>query len=121
MVDPLDSRTYVSSVFRLWVLFSLRDFREATLGKMIVDKGWKVKKGHFIQKFIRMDELPNACIMPNQHYLVYASLSPVVHIVMGAESDVNTVCFADETGHLLYSGSDDNLCKVKAIHLTLKI
>lgn len=28
------------------------------------------------------------------------------------QSDVNTVCFADETGHLLYSGSDDNLCKV---------
>lgn len=26
--------------------------------------------------------------------------------------DVNTVCFADETGHLIYSGSDDNLCKV---------
>ncbi|KAI5654064.1 hypothetical protein M9H77_31251 [Catharanthus roseus] len=28
------------------------------------------------------------------------------------ESDVNAVCFADETGHLIYSGSDDNLCKV---------
>ncbi|XP_070666456.1 LEC14B homolog isoform X5 [Malus domestica] len=28
------------------------------------------------------------------------------------QSDVNTVCFADETGHLIYSGSDDNLCKV---------
>lgn len=27
-------------------------------------------------------------------------------------SDVNTVSFADETGHLIYSGSDDNLCKV---------
>ncbi|XP_004296776.1 PREDICTED: LEC14B homolog [Fragaria vesca subsp. vesca] len=27
-------------------------------------------------------------------------------------SDVNTVCFADETGHLIFSGSDDNLCKV---------
>ncbi|KAJ7980186.1 LEC14B-like [Quillaja saponaria] len=27
-------------------------------------------------------------------------------------SDVNTVCFADETGHLIYSGSDDRLCKV---------
>ncbi|GJN14230.1 hypothetical protein PR202_gb01025 [Eleusine coracana subsp. coracana] len=27
-------------------------------------------------------------------------------------SDVNTVAFADETGHLIYSGSDDNLCKV---------
>ncbi|KAM1083516.1 hypothetical protein ACFX19_022309 [Malus domestica] len=28
------------------------------------------------------------------------------------QSDVNTVCFADESGHLIYSGSDDNLCKV---------
>ncbi|XP_035539676.1 LEC14B homolog [Juglans regia] len=27
-------------------------------------------------------------------------------------SDVNTVCFADESGLLIYSGSDDNLCKV---------
>ncbi|VAH14190.1 unnamed protein product [Triticum turgidum subsp. durum] len=27
-------------------------------------------------------------------------------------SDVNTVTFADESGNLLYSGSDDNLCKV---------
>ncbi|PKU80560.1 LEC14B [Dendrobium catenatum] len=27
-------------------------------------------------------------------------------------SDVNTVTFADETGNLVYSGSDDNLCKV---------
>lgn len=29
------------------------------------------------------------------------------------QSDVNSVCFADESGHLIYSGSDDNLCKVK--------
>ncbi|KAB1213004.1 Peptide chain release factor 2, partial [Morella rubra] len=29
-----------------------------------------------------------------------------------AESDVNTVCFADDTGHLRYSGSDDNFCKL---------
>ncbi|KAG9143014.1 hypothetical protein Leryth_006282 [Lithospermum erythrorhizon] len=27
-------------------------------------------------------------------------------------SDVNTVCFADESGHIIYSGSDDSLCKV---------
>nr|GMD17109.1 LEC14B protein [Ipomoea batatas] len=27
-------------------------------------------------------------------------------------SDVNTVCFADDSGNLIYSGSDDNLCKV---------
>lgn len=28
------------------------------------------------------------------------------------QSDVNTVCFADESGHLIYSGSDDTSCKV---------
>ncbi|XP_047317092.1 LEC14B homolog isoform X2 [Impatiens glandulifera] len=27
-------------------------------------------------------------------------------------SDVNAVCFADESGHLIYSGGDDNLCKI---------
>lgn len=30
------------------------------------------------------------------------------------QSDVNTVCFADESGHLIYSGSDDALCKVNS-------
>ncbi|XP_010522675.1 PREDICTED: LEC14B protein [Tarenaya hassleriana] len=35
------------------------------------------------------------------------SLRTVAHT-----SDVNTVCFADENGHLIFSGGDDNLCKV---------
>lgn len=35
------------------------------------------------------------------------------------QSDVNTVSFADETGHLIYSGSDDNLCKVNCLFLLL--
>ncbi|RWV99549.1 hypothetical protein BHE74_00012928 [Ensete ventricosum] len=71
---------------------------------------------------------------------VYASMTPIVHIVnmetAATEShanitvcfmihkclydffgstisfDVNTVAFADETGNVIYSGSDDNLCKV---------
>ncbi|KAK1551694.1 hypothetical protein Q3G72_002983 [Acer saccharum] len=32
--------------------------------------------------------------------------------VPARRSDVNTVCFADETGHLIFSGSDDKVCKV---------
>ncbi|CAH8306457.1 unnamed protein product [Eruca vesicaria subsp. sativa] len=35
------------------------------------------------------------------------SLRTVAHT-----SDVNTVCFADESGHLILAGGDDNLCKV---------
>jgi len=34
-------------------------------------------------------------------------------LLLGAQSDVNTVCFADESGHLVYSGSDDTFCKVQ--------
>jgi WD repeat-containing protein 23 len=32
--------------------------------------------------------------------------------IMAHKSDVNSVCFADESGHLIFSGSDDHLCKV---------
>lgn len=32
--------------------------------------------------------------------------------ILAHTADVNTVCFADETGHLIYSGSDDSFCKV---------
>ncbi|GJW36553.1 LEC14B protein [Tanacetum coccineum] len=31
---------------------------------------------------------------------------------MSQDKDVNNVFFADEASHLIYSGSDDNLCKV---------
>lgn len=32
--------------------------------------------------------------------------------ILAHEDDVNTVCFADESGNLIYSGSDDSFCKV---------
>lgn len=38
-----------------------------------------------------------------------------IDITVLLQSDVNAVCFADETGHLIYSGSDDNLCKVNSL------
>ncbi|GKF17653.1 LEC14B protein [Tanacetum coccineum] len=30
--------------------------------------------------------------------------------ILAHSADVNIVCFADEVGHILYSGSDDHLC-----------
>lgn len=44
--------------------------------------------------------------------LLLEALKSDLHFLL--QSDVNTVCFADESGHLIYSGSDDNLCKVNA-------
>ncbi|XP_047325037.1 LEC14B protein isoform X2 [Impatiens glandulifera] len=32
--------------------------------------------------------------------------------ILAHTCDVNTVCFADESGHIIFSGSDDSLCKV---------
>ncbi|KAL4555521.1 hypothetical protein LXL04_038143 [Taraxacum kok-saghyz] len=33
-------------------------------------------------------------------------------LIQAHTSDVNNVCFVDEASHLIYSGSDDNVCKV---------
>ncbi|KAI9390587.1 hypothetical protein POPTR_008G197200v4 [Populus trichocarpa] len=148
VLNQLDSRTYVSQFSDDGNLF-VAGCQGSHIRIYNVDKGWKVKKD-ILAKSLRWT-ITDACLSPNQHYLVYASLSPVVHIVniesaateslanvteihdglnfSGNDdddddfgifsvkfstdgSDVNTVCFADEAGHLLYSGSDDNLCKV---------
>jgi WD40 repeat protein len=37
----------------------------------------------------------------------------IVFQVEAHEDDVNAVAFADDTSHILYSGSDDGLCKVR--------
>ena len=48
-------------------------------------------------------------------YFIFLSVglqNDVVIHFSSFQSDVNTVAFADESGHLIYSGSDDTLCKV---------
>ncbi|KAL3033600.1 hypothetical protein AAZX31_02G144600 [Glycine max] len=126
-----------------------------------VDRGWKVQK-NILAKNLRWT-ITDTSLSPDQRYLVYASMSPIVHIVnagsaeteslanvtiwcmdffhfnygrelvagssgdsiyvydleanklslriLAHTSDVNTVRFADETSHLIYSGSDDSFCK----------
>ncbi|XP_011628001.1 LEC14B homolog isoform X2 [Amborella trichopoda] len=39
--------------------------------------------------------------------------------ILAHEDDVNTVSFADESGNLIYSGSDDSFCKVWDMRCTL--
>lgn len=55
--------------------------------------------------------LLKGCLLvnPKLHYPFFDNFFVV-------QSDVNTVCFADESGHLIISGSDDNLCKVNDVH-----
>ncbi|CAK9151000.1 unnamed protein product [Ilex paraguariensis] len=178
VVDKMGTRAYVSQFSTDGSLF-VTAFQGSHIKIFNVDRGWKVHK-NILAKSLRWT-VTDTSLSPNQQYLAYATMAPIVHIVNvgsaareslaniteihdgldfsshdnggysfgifsvkfstdGRElvagsnddsiyvydleanklslrisahmSDVNTVCFADESGHLIYSGSDDNLCKV---------
>ncbi|KAL4583318.1 hypothetical protein LXL04_007888 [Taraxacum kok-saghyz] len=157
MEDAEDGLSEMSSCSPLhlefgWVLI------DADIKVYNVDNDWKVTK-NIRARSLRWT-ITDTYLLPNQRFLVYSSISPIVHIVnIGStmtkfvanvterhegldfsghdgeeeddysfgifsvkfstellftlrQSNVNAVCFADEAGHVLYSGSDGHLCKV---------
>ncbi|XP_077240602.1 LEC14B homolog [Tasmannia lanceolata] len=176
-VDRMNSRAYVSQFSADGTLF-VAGFQASHIRIYNVDNGWKVQKDILARNLNWT--VTDTSLSPDQRYLAYASLTPMVHIVdvgtasveshanineihegldfspdgdedsfgifsvkfstdgrelvagtndhsiyvydlvankltlriSAHSSDVNTVSFADETGHLIYSGSDDNSCKV---------
>ncbi|KAG2619343.1 LEC14B protein-like isoform X1 [Panicum virgatum] len=177
-LDRMDSRAYVSQFSADGTLF-VAGFQGSHIRIYDVDRGWIVHKDIHARS-LRWT-ISDVSLSPDQRYLVYSSLAPIIHIVNvgnaaresyanvtdihdgldfsqhedvqyafgifsvkfssdGRElvagsndesiyvydlhankltlrlpahtSDVNTVAFADESGHLIYSGSDDTLCKV---------
>ncbi|KAJ4769019.1 Transducin family protein / WD-40 repeat family protein [Rhynchospora pubera] len=182
-LDCMDSEAYVSRFSDDGSLF-VAGFRGSHIRIYDVQKGWKVQKD-IIARSLRWT-ITDTSLSPDQHYLAYASLTPIVHVVNvqtgGTESyanvtdvhegldfshgfsdysddddyslgifsikfsmdgreivagtnndsiyvydllankvslrlvahtaDVNVVTFADETGNIIFSGSDDSLCKV---------
>ncbi|KAL6581841.1 L14B [Orobanche minor] len=180
MVDKIRSSAYVSQFSDDGSLF-VAGFQESRIRIYDVDMGWKIHKD-IHARGLRWT-ITDTSLSPDRRFLVYSSISPVVHIVDvgsgkkeshanvteihevlefssdlddygdysfgifsvkfskdGRElvaassdksihvydleskrqslripahlSDVNAVCFADESGHVIYSGSDDHLCKV---------
>ncbi|CAA0832075.1 transducin family protein / WD-40 repeat family protein [Striga hermonthica] len=178
IVDHMSTRAYVSQFSADGSLF-VAAFQGSEIRIYDVERGWKVRK-NVLARNLRWT-ITDTSLSPDQRHLVYASMSPIVHIVdIGSStrdslanineihesldfscpedrgysfgifslkfsndgreivagssdediyvydlvanklslrisahtSDVNTVCFADESGHLIYSGSDDNFCKV---------
>ncbi|KAL1825900.1 hypothetical protein ACET3Z_012678 [Daucus carota] len=178
LVDRMTTRAYVSQ-FSTDGSLCVVAFQGSHIKVYNIDRGWRVQK-NIIAKSLRWT-VTDTSFSPDQRHLVYATMSPIVHIVNitsgatdsraniteihdglefsrddgegysfgifsvkfstdGQElvagssddaiyvydlvanklslridahtSDVNTVTFADESGNLIYSGSDDNLCKV---------
>ncbi|GFQ07976.1 lec14b homolog [Phtheirospermum japonicum] len=180
VIDKMKSSAYVSQFSDDGSLF-VAGFQESHIRIYDVDMGWKIHKD-IRTKSLRWT-ITDTSLSPDRRFLVYSSISPIVHIVdvgsgtkeshanvteihEGLEfssnvddyeeysfgifsvkfskdgrelvaatsdesiyvydleskrpnlripahmSDVNAVCFADESGHIIYSGSDDHLCKV---------
>ncbi|KAK3189844.1 hypothetical protein Dsin_029405 [Dipteronia sinensis] len=177
-VDQMKSRVYVSQFSADGSLF-VAGCQGSHIRIYNVDRNWQIQKN--IQAKSLRWTITDTSISPDRCFLVYASMSPIVHIVdvgstttesianiteihygldfsvdgeddyelgifsvkfstdgkelvaAGSDnsiyvydlqanrctlrvpahrSDVNTVCFADETSHLIFSGSDDKVCKV---------
>lgn len=173
LIDNMNSAAYVSQ-FSNDGSICVAGFQESLIKIYNVDRGWKVQK-EISAKSLRWN-ITDTSLSPDQHFLVYSSMSPIVHIVntgyaanntelherlqfwvldgvdddfgifsvkfsrdskeiiagtsdssicvydLGMNrlslrfkahmSDVNTVCFTDESGNIICSGSDDGLCKV---------
>ncbi|KAH9610613.1 hypothetical protein KSS87_009858 [Heliosperma pusillum] len=180
LVDQMESSAYVSQFSPDGSLL-VAGCQGSRIRVYNVDNGWKVHKD-IMARSLRWT-ITDTCLSPDQRFLIYSSMSPVVHIVnvesgvkeslanvteiheglnfarenddsdeyisgifsvkfstdgreivaassdsaiyvydlssnqctlrlFAHEDDVNTVCFADESGHLMYSGSDDSFCKV---------
>jgi WD repeat-containing protein 23 len=173
----MDSEAYVSQ-FSADGSLLVAGFRGSRIRIYDSEKGWKVRKDISCRS-LRWT-VSDIALSPDQRFLAYSSLSPIVHIVNvqsaakeshaniteihegldladddyeidfgifsvkfskdGREivvgnnersiyvydlgeskvsvrikahaADVNAVTFADESGNILYSGSDDSLCKV---------
>ncbi|KAL3626166.1 L14B [Castilleja foliolosa] len=180
VIDKMTSSAYISQFSDDGSLF-VAGFQESHIRIYDVDMGWKIHKD-IRAKSLRWT-ITDTSLSPDRRFLVYSSISPIVHIVdVGSgtkeslanvteiheglefsssvddyedysfgifsvkfskdgrelvaassdesiyvydleskrlnlripahQSDVNAVCFADESGHIIYSGSDDHLCKV---------
>ncbi|XP_057776593.1 LEC14B protein-like isoform X2 [Salvia miltiorrhiza] len=178
IVDQMSTRAYVSQ-FSADGSLLIAAFQGSQIRIYDVEKGWKVRK-NILARSLRWT-ITDTSLSPDQQWLVYASMSPVIQIVdAGSDtceslanitevhdgldlsshddggysfgifslqfstdgqevvagssdgdihvcdlntkkvslhisahtSDVNSVCFVDESGHLIFSGSDDSFCKV---------
>lgn len=177
IMERMNSRAYVGQFSEDGSLF-VTGFQDHRIRIYNVENQWTVQK-EVLARNLRWT-ITDTSLSPDQRYLVYATITPIVHIVnVGSsiteslanvteihegldfstyeeecsfglfcvkfstdgrelvaggndksiyvydleaskrslkieahEDDVNTVSFTDDTSHLIFSGSDDNYCKV---------
>eukprot|EP00252_Welwitschia_mirabilis_P009699 TRINITY_DN2244_c0_g1_i1.p1 TRINITY_DN2244_c0_g1~~TRINITY_DN2244_c0_g1_i1.p1 ORF type:complete len:552 (+),score=103.27 TRINITY_DN2244_c0_g1_i1:222-1877(+) len=177
-IDNMNSRAYTGQFSSDGSLF-VAGFQDRRIRVYDVENKWKIKK-EVLARSLRWT-VTDTALSPDQRFLVYSTINPVVHIVnigvgetqsianiteihkeldfsidaqgefefglfsikfspdgqeliagsndcniyiydlqseklalelQAHKDEINTVAFADNTGNLIYSGSDDGICKV---------
>ncbi|KAL1312255.1 hypothetical protein HN51_038887 [Arachis hypogaea] len=105
LIDQMASRAYVSQFSADGSLF-VAGFQGSHIRIYNVDEGWKVKK-NILAKSLRWT-ITDTSLSPDQRYLVYASMSPIVHIVNIGSSETESLANVTEIHDGLdLSSSDD--------------
>ncbi|MED6130466.1 L14B protein [Stylosanthes scabra] len=105
LIDQMASRAYVSQFSADGSLF-VAGFQGSHIRIYNVDKGWKVQK-NILAKSLRWT-ITDTSLSPDQRYLVYASMSPIIHIVNIGSSETESLAnVTDIHDGLDLSSSDD--------------
>ncbi|XP_059437263.1 LEC14B homolog isoform X1 [Corylus avellana] len=105
LVDQMNSRAYVSQFSADGSLF-VAGFQGGHIRIYNVDQGWKVQK-NILAKSLRWT-VTDTSLSPDQRYLVYASMSPIVHIVNVRSAEVESLANITEIHEGLDFSSDDD-------------
>ncbi|KAL9318373.1 hypothetical protein ACSQ67_014890 [Phaseolus vulgaris] len=93
LIDQMSSRAYVSQFSADGSLF-IAGFQGSHIRIYDVDRGWKVQK-NILAKNLRWT-ITDTCLSPDQRYLAYASMSPIVHIVNAGSAETESLANVTE-------------------------
>ncbi|XP_035551603.1 LEC14B protein-like isoform X3 [Juglans regia] len=105
LVDQMNSRAYVSQFSADGSLF-IAGFQGSHIRIYNVDRGWKVQK-NILAKSLRWT-VTDTSLSPDQRHLVYASMSPIVHIVNAGSPETESLANITEIHEGLDFSSDDD-------------
>lgn len=93
LVDQMSTRAYVSQFSADGSLF-VAGFQGSYIRIYNVEKGWKVQK-NILAKSLRWT-VTDTSLSPDQRHLVYASMSPIVHIVDAGSAETESLANVTE-------------------------
>ncbi|KAJ7559677.1 hypothetical protein O6H91_04G096100 [Diphasiastrum complanatum] len=106
VIDRINSRAYIGQFSGDGTLF-IAGFQDRRIRIYDVDKGWSIRKD-VIARNLRWT-VTDTALSPDQRFLVYASISPIVHLVnVGNESGgIQSLANVTDIHEGLNFGSDD--------------